>query len=213
MKSIESDIRSLRKQKSLTLEQLAKKAHMAISHLSRIERGVDRPTLRTIDRLARALDVSPSNIVQQPQAVVEHEGVRTKSVPFFGYVPAGSPFDCMADLGSYPVPLDLWTSSRYALKIASGSMEPTLLINDIILVEYRENFLPEQVNGEICVVWYDGGNTVKRLKIDNIKDKENILLVSDNEEYKPIRVKEHGSLLVQGAVTDILRRHIWKSAT
>jgi transcriptional regulator with XRE-family HTH domain len=51
-------LRQARVLKRVTLKELAKKADLSYSYISQIERGDARPSLASLDRLARALDMS-----------------------------------------------------------------------------------------------------------------------------------------------------------
>lgn len=50
-------IRQLRKQKEWTQERLSETCDISLKFLSNLERGVDSPSLDTLERLADALDV------------------------------------------------------------------------------------------------------------------------------------------------------------
>ena len=56
-------IRRIRKARKLSQETLAFESGINRSHLSQIERGVQQPTVGTLFKLARALDVSPVTIM------------------------------------------------------------------------------------------------------------------------------------------------------
>ena len=53
-------IRQLRKQKEWTQEQLAEACDISLKFISNLERGVDSPSLDTMERLADALDGNSS---------------------------------------------------------------------------------------------------------------------------------------------------------
>jgi DNA-binding XRE family transcriptional regulator len=55
-------IRQRRGELQLTQEELAKKAGIPQSHISRLEDGQHSPTAKTIERLARALETEPSKL-------------------------------------------------------------------------------------------------------------------------------------------------------
>ncbi len=61
-------LKSLRKAKRLTQDQLGESASLSSKYLSRIELGLENPTLDVFIRLANALDVSLSEIFR-----VDHE--------------------------------------------------------------------------------------------------------------------------------------------
>lgn len=58
-------IRTLREERGLSQEVLSGFAAIGRTHLSMIERGERKPTLETIFRLASALSMRPSQLVQE----------------------------------------------------------------------------------------------------------------------------------------------------
>lgn len=52
-------LRTFRKLRGLTLEQLGQKAKLGFAHISGIERGVKVPSFEAIDRIAAALKIKP----------------------------------------------------------------------------------------------------------------------------------------------------------
>src|SRR5246127_4793151 len=61
-------LRELRTQRGLTLEDVAQKAQMDVSTLSRLESGKRRLALDHLPRLASALSVSTDELVREPAA-------------------------------------------------------------------------------------------------------------------------------------------------
>jgi transcriptional regulator with XRE-family HTH domain len=57
-------VRETRKRKLLTQEQLAKKAGVGVNTIIRIERNQVEPHGRTIRKLAAALSVAPSELIE-----------------------------------------------------------------------------------------------------------------------------------------------------
>jgi len=57
-------IRALREERGYTLQDLAKRAGLSLSYLSEIERGSKRPSLKTIEKLAAALNVSKTQLIK-----------------------------------------------------------------------------------------------------------------------------------------------------
>lgn len=58
-------IRQLREQKKLSQEEVAFKAKLSVYYISRIERGKANPSLETLDSLARALNLSLSDLLSR----------------------------------------------------------------------------------------------------------------------------------------------------
>jgi len=57
-------IRALREKRGYTLQELAKRANLSLSYLSEIERDSKRPSPKTIDKLANALDVPKTEFIK-----------------------------------------------------------------------------------------------------------------------------------------------------
>jgi transcriptional regulator with XRE-family HTH domain len=57
-----------RKRQCKSMDRLARIAGTHASEISRLERGLRDPRLSTIDRIARALDVSVGELVDGPRA-------------------------------------------------------------------------------------------------------------------------------------------------
>ena len=66
-------IQSYRLRKGMSQEVLSGLAGLDRTHYSKIERGLRSPTLDTLFKIAQALDIPPSDIVQQiEQQIAEH---------------------------------------------------------------------------------------------------------------------------------------------
>jgi transcriptional regulator with XRE-family HTH domain len=65
-------VREWRQRRLLTQAELADRIGVSVGTINRIERGVHRPRLSTIRRIANALDLSPEDLVAWEDA--EQEG-------------------------------------------------------------------------------------------------------------------------------------------
>lgn len=57
-------IRQLREDKNLTLVELSQKAGLSVSYISEIERGSKKPSLKTLEKIARALNIPRGQLVE-----------------------------------------------------------------------------------------------------------------------------------------------------
>lgn len=57
-------IRSLRQKRGWTQEQLAEYADLHVSYIVLLEKGANRATIETLDKLAKAFDLSISDLVR-----------------------------------------------------------------------------------------------------------------------------------------------------
>jgi transcriptional regulator with XRE-family HTH domain len=75
-------VRALRRERGLTLKGLGKKAGLSHPFLSQVERGLARPSIGSVERIAAALEVSvarlwsPSRVGETVQIVRHSEGER-----------------------------------------------------------------------------------------------------------------------------------------
>jgi transcriptional regulator with XRE-family HTH domain len=69
MKSLEEKfgdlLKELRSKKGLTQNEFAKRCSLDRTFISMLERGLRQPTITTLFKIAKVLDVSPSSIVKQ----------------------------------------------------------------------------------------------------------------------------------------------------
>ena len=59
----------------------------------------------------------------------------------------------------------------------------------------------EPINNKIAVCFIDGEFTVKRIRIE----KDEILLVAENQNYQPIRVTKENDFVIWGIVTNVVK--------
>lgn len=59
-------IRRIRQEKNLTLKEIEAKVRVSATHISEIERGKTSPTIGALERIATALDVPPSHLIDIP---------------------------------------------------------------------------------------------------------------------------------------------------
>jgi len=57
-----NELKILREKRLITQEELAAASGLAVATVSRLERGKAKPSLKTIRRLAKALEVNPQDL-------------------------------------------------------------------------------------------------------------------------------------------------------
>jgi transcriptional regulator with XRE-family HTH domain len=65
-------VRELRRDRGLTLKQLGRQAELSHPFLSQLERGLARPSMGSVERIARALGVPVSTLWRRPRQEVAH---------------------------------------------------------------------------------------------------------------------------------------------
>ena len=70
VKELGGHIRKLRQSTGMSQEELALKACLNAAHLGQIERGLKKPTIETINRIAEALEISIENLFHFKEDVI-----------------------------------------------------------------------------------------------------------------------------------------------
>lgn len=168
-------IKELRKQKKLTLRELARLVGVAESTMSLYENGKREPDFQTLRRIADCLETDID-------FMLGGDGERsTIRIPVFGSVAAGIPIDAITDIEDYEeISPELASSGEYvALRIKGSSMEPMLCNGDTVIVRVQNTI----DSGEIAVVLVGGDEaTCKKIQ----KTPEGVLLISLNPSYQPM---------------------------
>lgn len=72
-------IKELRKKNNLKLEELAEKTGLSISYISLIERGLKNPSLKALERIAKAFNLPPSYFLSENEDETIETFLRTKT--------------------------------------------------------------------------------------------------------------------------------------
>lgn len=65
LKSLSETIKSKRQKLNLTQEQLAEKAGFHVNYIGGIERGTRNPSMESLVRIAKALEISPKDLMPE----------------------------------------------------------------------------------------------------------------------------------------------------
>lgn len=147
----------------------------------------------------------PDNVIPFTAISRDHDAPRevlVEDVRYFESVPAGNPFAVEPD-GHMTVPVLAHLVQNkgerfYVLRIAGDSMEPKILDRDLVLVDCKR----QAKNGDIVVALLGTESTVKQL----IKRKGTVVLHPLNPRHRDIELGKDKPLIIQGVVTDIVRR-------
>lgn len=175
-------LREIRKEKKLTLEQVAERADASTAQIQKLERGERRLTIDWVRRLAVALDVTEAEILG-----IEVAG-DSNPVPVVGYVGAGAevfPIDDHhkgAGLYEADAPPHLPHGKGIALEVRGDSMMP--FIQDGFILFYNERYpgVPPELVNKMCVVqvqggpclvkWIRKGDGIGRFTLESINPKD-----------------------------------------
>jgi len=187
-------IRKMRKQKSMTQQDLAEKLGLAKSTISQYETGVNEPDAETLRKLADILGCSVDYLVGRtddpippPHIDSENEFLEIDSVlriPLLGYIAAGNPIfadEHIEEWIEFPnIGGKYKEGELFALRVKGDSMIGSRIYPGDVVIVRMQNYVDD---GDIAVVNVDGENaTLKRVKRVNGQ----YILYADNPNYQPI---------------------------
>jgi len=141
MKNLGKNIHAWRERRRLGLNELARKAGIDNGNLSKMEQGTITPSMKTLQKIAAALDIPANELLKEESNVVEvQEGSRRVRVLDWNEVAH------YRDVISQPNTEDLqdfllvdMNSSQdvFALKILGDAMAPTFNEGDMVIVDCK----------------------------------------------------------------------------
>ena len=69
--TMKANVRRLRERRALSQRELAARAKLSVTTINRIESGLHRPMPRTVRKLAEALGVTPEELLDEQQRLME----------------------------------------------------------------------------------------------------------------------------------------------
>ncbi len=188
---------------------LAKRLGVTFTTVHNWEEGRDKPPPpERVKEIGKALDLGPGEARQlqdaatlgraSPEVIAMIRRVRTKegrdhdapqperrrAVPLYGDIPAGPPVQADQAVELYEVLDHLARPGRYVLRVKGDSMAPTLLPDDLVLMEYVSEPDLNRLNNRVCAVLLDGESTLKRVQVQQIDhDHQVVILKGDRVDY------------------------------
>jgi repressor LexA len=195
MQGVGATIRRLREETGLSQRALARKAGISSQYLCDIEIGRTSPSLKSLEKIATALQLPPGRLLQTPDlfssGVIE--------IPVLGRVPAGGPI--LAEeviLGYLPMPRKLASEDTFCLEVRGDSMQDMGIDDgDFVLVRVQ----PTAENGQVVIARVDGEVTCKRYyQLDRV-----VSLEPANRHFRPLKMAT-GDIEIVGIVTNVIKR-------
>lgn len=207
------NLKLLRKERKLTLKELAEKMGIAESTLSLYENGKRKPDFDTLSKFAEYFNVSVDFLLGRSvtRNIPHYENLYSLDTPIklpvYGDISAGQPI-CTAQS-----PSDEWVyedgvygdGNHFALRVAGKSMEPE--IKDGSLAIIRSQDYAEK--GQIVACCVDGDSAT--LKRYFPQPDGSILLHADNPESESYLLKpeqfKSGYAKILGVLREIKRKY------
>jgi len=186
-------IRELRKEKGISSDKLGELVGLTGGAIRHIERGQRKLTLPLLEKIAQALGVSVSELLEErseeepPQ--LKHIAKKVKFLPVIAAVKAGTPeepiqFKYTSKTYPYVGELPCKEEDCFIIEVDGDSMSPTLQKGDYILVKKIDKYpmlIPENFENKIVVAANENWEyTIKRLK----KIGKKYYLAPDNPQFE-----------------------------
>lgn len=187
--SMADRIRELRRERHMTLEEVAKIVGVGKSTVRKWETGMIANMRRDkIAALATALGTTPAYLMGWEDKFLsidlgdsEIRPVTKKKLPMLGNVACGEPIFANEEHETY-IDANADLAADFCLTAKGDSMiNARIFDGDLLFVKSQDTV----ENGEIAVVLIDNEATVKRVYYD--KDNNVITLVPENPTHKPLR--------------------------
>lgn len=181
-------VKELRKSLGLTQKELAEKCgYKSLTTINKIELGINSIPLDTVEKLADALQVSPSylmgwsqNSTELPISINELRQVKLKRFRKPGAIACGEPIYASEDYETYVDASDE-IKADFCLTAKGDSMIGARIYDgDTVFIKKQ----PIVENGEIAAVIIGNDVTLKRWFY--YPDKNQLWLQAENSKYKPM---------------------------
>ena len=181
-------VKELRKSLGLTQKELAEKCgYKSLTTINKIELGINSIPLDTVEKLADALQVSPSYLMgwsqdstELPISINELRQVKLKRFRKPGAIACGEPIYASEDYETYVDASDE-IKADFCLTAKGDSMIGARIYDgDTVFIKKQ----PIVENGEIAAVIIGNDVTLKRWFY--YPDKNQLWLQAENSKYKPM---------------------------
>lgn len=201
-------LKEFRLEKNISQEELALSSELDRTYISMLERNLKTPTLGTIVKLSKSLDISPIQLfaksfhAEKLNEFSENKSKDKFKPPFFG-----TSVSCGLPVGHDQIVEKEISLDDYAIKNpkktifikASGeSMNPTIWSGDLLVIELTD----KAKNNELVLVQINNEFTVKRL----FKTPSSIKLTPDNPNFNTINITDNDDFVICGLIRGVIRK-------
>ena len=179
-----NNLKALRKERKLTLEELAKRLGTSKQTIQRYENGIiANVPPEKIERLAEALSVTPAELMGWTESKTELDGIMPlsfKPVRLIGDIACGEPIYAEEQYESFAV-VGEDVDVDFCLKARGDSMIGARIYDgDIVFIKAQGTV----DNGEIAAVIINDEATLKRVYY--YPNEEKLILSPENPRYAPL---------------------------
>lgn len=184
--------------KNLSQKELASMTGLTPALISKYESGKSKPRAETLQKIAKALSIPPSSLIES--AAIESS---TYNVPYLSNTDLSYLDQPFYNIDSAELKkINVQPSGLCAMKVISDSMSPTLNQYDSILIDRTQQ---QVLDGSIFLVEYGGLIIIKRLYSMPFGA---VRLASDNSAYPDYQLSKDEKDSDQ---FNIIGKVVWRS--
>ena len=172
-KFFNENIKYIRNQKNISQQELADKAGIDRSTISRIEQNEVETSIENVLKISAALNIPIADLVGKDLKFDNAEIINMDDsnikIPIYGTIKAGIPIETQTDIIDYIDIPTKWTKGNkkfYGIKISGDSMFPKYQDGDIVIFEQNDDV--ELYNGKDVAVMINGTeSTFKKILVND----------------------------------------------
>ena len=181
---LSNNLKALRKERHLTLEELARRLGTSKQTIQRYENGIiANVPPEKIEKLAEALAVTPAELMGWSESKAEPDGILPlsfKKIRLIGDIACGEPIYADEQYESFAV-VGSEVDVDFCLKARGDSMTGARIHDgDIVFIKAQDTV----DNGEIAAVIINDEATLKRVYY--YPEEEKLILCPENPRYAPL---------------------------
>lgn len=181
----------IREDKGLTKSEIAKLIGIDIGHLTHIEKGERKPSIKTLKQICKVLDIPYQPLLYTLDKELTKEEIKNNVISNISYTKILA-IDDMRNIGHFIDCPSHKPSACIAIKITDDSMLNTFDLNAYAYVEFNAPL----ESSDIGLFQYDNEVMIRRLSIK----QKGVILKADNPSYPDIKIKKFDKFFIIGKI-------------
>lgn len=195
-------VNNLRKQRGMSINELARETGLAKSSLSRYFNKTRGFPVNKVNVFAKALHVKPEEILGVAPSglkTIDDLGMHPVQIPIIGTIACGTPILADQNIIGYTTELfdERPEGTLFALKCQGDSMEPKIPDGATVIVRLQ----PTVEDDEIAAVLVDDNEEATLKRIKHIGNQ--VMLMPENQKYDPIILNKENPGRILGKVIKV----------
>lgn len=195
-------VNNLRKQRGMSINELARETGLAKSSLSRYFNKTRGFPVNKVNVFAKALHVKPEEILGVAPSglkTIDDLGMHPVQIPIIGTIACGTPILADQNIIGYTTELfdERPEGTLFALKCQGDSMEPKIPDGATVIVRFQ----PAVEDDEIAAVLVDDNEEATLKRIKHIGNQ--VMLMPENQKYDPIILNKENPGRILGKVIKV----------